>query len=601
VTVDIVMVAYNEAESIEKIIRSFYACVRAQTAVGRVVVAEEGSTDGTRDVLVRLSEELPLKLVLGRERKGYARAVQDAVQATESDVILFVDSDGQYLAEDFSVLWNGWKEADMVVGRKVKRADPAHRVLMSRVFHFVMRILFGIPLIDPDCGYRLIRGKIAREVARQCVRLPYSFWSEFSVRAYYAGARIVETPIRHQRRASGTSRVYPFGKIPRVILRQIAGLVGLWLDMRAARSGWEKRQGRIQVRQVPSGSGLRSVGVAVRSLKQLILVGLGVLLSALLLAVGLEYARWVDGIVPHPGVSFSVGWSARLETAKGKPVWRARLTTEEMWRLTSSRPLRVSLSSSAGTLTVRTLDPLRSGDIVAAQLAHGLPARAKAPRYLRVEARVSTSAIAPRIAVWYGGQPVKEHVGRQMPPGEWRELLIKLPPEDVSDELSMIELTFLTIRSTTPGWAQFRGLQLLEMNPGWVPWTPQGIRPMLTGGRVLRVAGLGALRRGQEVMAQLTEGLPSDLSKAPYLRVIVRTSSLFVGAKVVLRHETPRTVLLMTFPDRNWHEHVVHLPTLGVPLDRPSLLEVGLMAASDVPDGWVEYSRLEFVRPSWTR
>ena len=229
--IDIVMVAHNEADSIESVMRSFYKTVSGYARVARIVVAEDGSTDGTKEILTALARELPLHLVLGQHRKGYAGAVRDALCATEAGIVLFVDSDGQYLASDFAGLLAAFKAADMVIGSKIRRRDAYHRILMSRVFHAVTRILFGIRLQDPDCGYRLIRGDLARTFARQCYLLPYSYWTEFTVRMAKASFKIHEVRVNHQPRLSGNSKVYPLRKIPLVVVPQTVGLLKLWAEL----------------------------------------------------------------------------------------------------------------------------------------------------------------------------------------------------------------------------------------------------------------------------------------------------------------------------------------------------------------------------------
>lgn len=231
--IDIVMVAYNEVECIEKVLHLFYSEV-SQYADVQLIVAEDGSTDGTRDILRRLENELPLKLVLADERRGYDGAVRDVLMATSSDTILFVDSDGQYLPEDFQSLLNAWNEKnnDMIMGEKVKRQDPPHRILISWFFHLLVRFWFRVPFKDMDCGYRFIKRELALTVAPECHLLPYSYWSEFTVRAYRKGFKISTVPIRHRDRLAGESRMYPVMKLPAMALKQ---LKGLWILSRELR------------------------------------------------------------------------------------------------------------------------------------------------------------------------------------------------------------------------------------------------------------------------------------------------------------------------------------------------------------------------------
>ena len=99
--ISLVIPVYNEVEVIEKVIRDFYDKVISKIDGAQFIIAEDGSNDGTKEVLKRLSEEIPIMLVMGDERKGYTRAVKDALKLPEHDIIFFSDSDGQQEPDDF--------------------------------------------------------------------------------------------------------------------------------------------------------------------------------------------------------------------------------------------------------------------------------------------------------------------------------------------------------------------------------------------------------------------------------------------------------------------------------------------------------------------
>jgi glycosyltransferase involved in cell wall biosynthesis len=231
-TIDLVMVAYNEAESIEKVLRAFYDIISKHAKV-KIIVAEDGSTDGTRDILIRLTNELPLKLVLAGERRGYTKAVNDAIKAVTNESILFMDADGQYLPEDFPTLFTSWvtDEKDMIIGEKFLRKDPPHRIFTSWIYNSIVSLLFNVPFKDMNCSYRFIKKELAQTIAPQCKLLPYSYWTEFTVRAQRMGYKVSSVPIRHRDRLSGTSRIYPTKKLPYIAIQQLKGLSILYKEL----------------------------------------------------------------------------------------------------------------------------------------------------------------------------------------------------------------------------------------------------------------------------------------------------------------------------------------------------------------------------------
>lgn len=120
-SISIVMLVYNEAEIIETVIRDYYDKVYRKLENAEFIVAEDGSADGTKDILARLAAELDIKLVSGEARKGYVKAYRDAAALPCKDVIFFTDSSGKHFPEDFWQMYPLLERNDIVSGRKVKR------------------------------------------------------------------------------------------------------------------------------------------------------------------------------------------------------------------------------------------------------------------------------------------------------------------------------------------------------------------------------------------------------------------------------------------------------------------------------------------------
>lgn len=225
-SLSMVFPVYNEAPTIEKVLLAY--CKEIATKIpAEIIVAEDGSTDGTKEILLSLENRIPIKLFLGEDRKGYARAVSGALKRATSDLIFFSDSDGQYRPKDFWVLWEKRDGYDMVIGQKVRRREPQHRILLSKGFHMMVKALFGVNLHDIDCGFRLMRREVVDAIINDVRCLEHSFWAEFTIRAFLKGYRIAEVPICHRSRAYGFTHIYKLKKIPWIVLRQVKGLYDL--------------------------------------------------------------------------------------------------------------------------------------------------------------------------------------------------------------------------------------------------------------------------------------------------------------------------------------------------------------------------------------
>ena len=228
----VVMPVHNEAAGIERVVSAFYDEIIRKTGA-EFIIAEDGSTDGTKEVLQNISTKLPIRLYLGRRRKGYALAAKDALRQASSAYVLFSDSDGQYIPSDFWSIWSKKDDADVVIGTKVNRAEGVHRLILSRGFHFFVRVLFGVRLRDIDSGFRLVKRTMLLSVLDNVEKLEYSFWGEFTIRAHSSNAKIVEVPVRHYARAEGGTRIYGIRKLPFIVSKQFLGLVRLRLELSA--------------------------------------------------------------------------------------------------------------------------------------------------------------------------------------------------------------------------------------------------------------------------------------------------------------------------------------------------------------------------------
>src|SRR5690242_6693846 len=100
VQVEVFLPVYNEAESIEGTIREIYDELSQRVSLD-VIICEDGSKDGTKEILRNLSKELPLRLDLNDGRRGYSRAVRDGMQMLDAEYLLCLDSDGQCDPKDF--------------------------------------------------------------------------------------------------------------------------------------------------------------------------------------------------------------------------------------------------------------------------------------------------------------------------------------------------------------------------------------------------------------------------------------------------------------------------------------------------------------------
>jgi glycosyltransferase involved in cell wall biosynthesis len=219
----VVFPVHNESFIIELTLRNYIAELQGRLQDLEVIVAEDGSTDDTKVVLERLAEELPIQLHLTDERKGYQRAVIDAVAYATKPWVFIVDSDYQFAAVDFWRLEPFRRTHDVILGMKCPRRDPLYRVALSWGYNMLLRQVFHVPYRDMDTGFRLVRRDVLTELAPEVKYLSF-FTAELVVRADYRNFRIVEVPVHHYARKIGSTTIFFISELALISLRQIVGM-----------------------------------------------------------------------------------------------------------------------------------------------------------------------------------------------------------------------------------------------------------------------------------------------------------------------------------------------------------------------------------------
>jgi glycosyltransferase involved in cell wall biosynthesis len=234
--VEVLLPVHNEGESIEATIREIYGELSSRISV-ELIICEDGSKDDTKGVLRRLARELPLRLNLTDERRGYSRAVRDGMHMLQADYLLCLDSDGQCDAKDFWKFWEVRNECDVVLGWRANRADTFVRRTLSRFFYLLYQMVLHVPVHDPSCPYVLIPRRVAYQLVDDLGAMQQGFWWEFVARAHRSGYRIAELPVNHRLRASGATQVYKWTKMPGIFFRHVSALFRIRAETRKHRSG----------------------------------------------------------------------------------------------------------------------------------------------------------------------------------------------------------------------------------------------------------------------------------------------------------------------------------------------------------------------------
>lgn len=194
-----------------------------------IIVVDDGSSDRTGAHADELAAADPrIRVVHHPSRRGYGGAVRSGIAASRYPLIFFTDGDRQFDPVDVVLLLPQIAEADAAIGYRKKRSDPLRRRFVGWSYNLAIRTLFGLPVRDVDCAFKLFRREVFERVPLESIGSNGAFFSaELLIRMHQAGLRIRQAAIPHHARSWGQ----PKGASPRVILRAIRDLLALRLAL----------------------------------------------------------------------------------------------------------------------------------------------------------------------------------------------------------------------------------------------------------------------------------------------------------------------------------------------------------------------------------
>jgi glycosyltransferase involved in cell wall biosynthesis len=206
----VVLPAFNEQDCIRD------ACIEwlsvAEAHSGKVIVIDDGSTDSTPAILDALAAAHPALFVLHQPNAGHGptvlRCYREAL-STGAEWVFQVDSDRQFLPDDFALLWERRGQAGFLIGGRANRNDRPSRIVLSRLHRRLVRFLFGVDVADPNSPFRLIRASL---LARLLDYVPGDAFAPNVMLAILArrGGSLLELQVRHLPRLTGRTFIRGF-------------------------------------------------------------------------------------------------------------------------------------------------------------------------------------------------------------------------------------------------------------------------------------------------------------------------------------------------------------------------------------------------------
>ena len=193
--VSVIVPVYNEAHTIKEILRR----VEAEEVASEILIIDDGSSDGTREILRTLGDEEHIRVFLHDKNRGKGAAVRTGIQNANGEVILIQDADLEYDPRDYPALLQPIEEgiADVVYGSRFlggpRRTAMFWHMVANKLLTFMTNLLYNTILSDMETGYKVFKREIVEGMNIRANK--FDFEPEFTAKVLKRKARLYEVPI----------------------------------------------------------------------------------------------------------------------------------------------------------------------------------------------------------------------------------------------------------------------------------------------------------------------------------------------------------------------------------------------------------------------
>lgn len=225
--ISLVLPAHNEEPNIRTVVEEAAQVLPTAFTDYEIVVVNDGSKDRTLEIGRELEKEnTHVRVVNHPVNRGYGAALTSGFNAATGDFVMFMDSDRQFDINDVHLLTPYTEDYDIVAGYRIKRNDPAHRLLNARIFGLAVELLFDIHVRDIDCAFKIMRAEVLRGINLESPGALIN--TEILAKAKVQGCNLTQVGVNHYPRVAGEQS----GASLKVVFRAFWEMIRLWWRMK---------------------------------------------------------------------------------------------------------------------------------------------------------------------------------------------------------------------------------------------------------------------------------------------------------------------------------------------------------------------------------
>ncbi len=197
---------FNEIDNIEQMVLSTMAVTDTITNDYEIIVVDDASTDGSGELIDKLAEKYPkIKPIHHPRNRKLGGALKTGFYNAKNDIVIYIDSDLPIDLNDIKLALPMIEDADVVIGYRLMRTESMRRKVQSRIYNWIIRLLFGLKVKDVNFAFKVFKREILDKIS---LHSEGSFIdAELLIEALRLNYKIKEIGLMYYPRSAGESKL----------------------------------------------------------------------------------------------------------------------------------------------------------------------------------------------------------------------------------------------------------------------------------------------------------------------------------------------------------------------------------------------------------